>query len=147
MLRSILGVVFGIAIGAIAIAFVQRVGHMAYPTPEGVDMKDPAQFKTLMTLLPLGAKLAVVASWFVGAAAGAVAALAIARRWAPTGWVVAATLAAMAGMTMIDIPHPVWMAALAPIAFGAGALAGVKVFGGHYRSPIVRDEGPFPGKA
>ena len=145
MMRSILGVVFGVALGALAIAFAQRVGHMAFPVPAGVDLKDPAQFRELMRSIPLGAKLAVVLSWTVGAAAGSLGAVLVARRWAPVAWVTTGTLAAMAGMTMIDIPHPGWMIAAAPLAFGLGAFAAIKATGGHYRSPIDTDKGPFSG--
>ncbi|MEL7489005.1 MAG: hypothetical protein AAGJ87_17560 [Pseudomonadota bacterium] len=143
MLRSILGVVFGIAVGALAVAFIQRVGHLAFPTPSGVDLKDPEQFRQLMRSIPFEAKLFVVASWLAGAVAAGVAALAVARRWAPAAWVASATLFAMAAMTMIEIPHPVWMILAAPAMFAAGAFAAIKLLRGHYASPVVKDETPF----
>jgi|GEM_PF-687286 len=143
MLRSILGVVFGIAVGALAISFIQRTGHTIYPAAAGVDLEDPLQFKTLMAQVPLGAKFWVVGSWFAGAIAASIAALLVAHRWAPVAWIAAGTLAAMAGMTMIEIPHPWWMVLTAPIAFALGVFLPVKLLRATYTPPQPVDTGPF----
>ena len=143
MLRSILGVIFGIAVGALAISFVQRVGHSLYPAPAGIDLEDPAQFKTLMQHVPTGAKLWVIGSWFAGAVAASIAALLVAQRWAPVAWISAGTLAAMAGMTMLEIPHPWWMALAAPVVFVFGVLLPVKILHADYKPPLPVDTGPF----
>ena len=144
MARSILGVVFGIAVGALIVAFVQRIGHLAFPVPDGIDLKDPEQFKTVMKSIPVEAKLAVIASWFAGAFAGAIAALLVARRWAPVAWVTSATLFAMAGMTMIAIPHPFWMILSAVVVFVLGAMAPIKLLAASYTPPRNDDDAsPF----
>ena len=143
MLRSILGVVFGIAVGALAISFVQRLGHSLYPAPAGVDLEDPTQFKTLMAHVPTGAKLWVVGSWFTGAVAASLGGLLVAQRWAPVGWIAAGTLFAMAGMTMLEIPHPLWMVLTAPVAFVLGVLLPVKLLRADYKPPLPADTGPF----
>lgn len=142
MLRSILGVVFGIALGAVAVAFVQRIGQLAYPAPKGVDLKDPAQLREVMRAIPLGAKAFVIGSWGAGSLAAAAGALLVARRWAPAAWVASGTLFAMAGMTMIEIPHPAWMVAAAAPVFAAGAYLPIRTLGGTY-APPARAKGPF----
>ncbi|MEL7491547.1 MAG: hypothetical protein AAGJ73_12580 [Pseudomonadota bacterium] len=143
MLRSILAVVFGIALGAIAVAFIQRVGHLAYPTAEGIDLKDPEQFRALMKNIPFGAKLFVVASWAAGALAASLGALLVGRRWAPTAWIASGTLFAMAGMTMIEIPHPLWMMLAAPLAFIGAPWLMIRLLKATYRPPAKAGDGLF----
>lgn len=143
MFRSVLGVLFGIAVGALAISLIQRLGHSIYPVAPGIDLEDPAQFKTLSAHIPLGAKFWVIGSWFVGAVTASIGALLVARLWAPVAWIAVATLAAMAGMTMLEIPHPWWMVLAAPAAFFLGAFLPIKVLRANYQPPIPPDTGPF----
>jgi hypothetical protein len=48
-------------------------------------------------------------AWFLGVLAGCFTALKISRGVSWTGLAVAAVMLAMMGMTLIAIPHPVWM--------------------------------------
>jgi len=143
MLRSILAVVAGIFVGAVVIFFVEGLGHMIFPPPDGVDLNDPEQLKSIMKDIPLGAKLAVLAAWGAGVFAGGVAALLIARRWAPVAWVVAATLFTLAGVTMMAIAHPWWMVAGAVLVTCAGAVAAIKLLRASYARPVHATNEPF----
>jgi hypothetical protein len=75
---------------------------------------------TLMDRIPIGARLAVVVAWFLGALAGAWTAMRVAR-WQPAGWIVVALLVAGGMATLVQIPHPLWMQAC---AIGLPLLAG-----------------------
>lgn len=143
MARSILAVIFGIAIGALAVAFVQRVGHIIYPVPTGIDLKDPAQFAQLLQNVPVGAKIFVTISWGTGATIAAIGALLVSKKWAPTAWIASSTLFAMAVMTMIEIPHPIWMVVSAPIVFFGPTFVLIKILRASYTPPQNKAESIF----
>jgi len=120
MLRTILATIAGILIGGIIIGIVESIGHMIYPPPEGVDMKDPEQIKTIMHTIPFGAKFAVLVAWFLGILGGGIAAVLISGRKAMPALIVAVVLLALAVVTMVMIPHPVWMMIGAVVATALG---------------------------
>ena len=122
MLRTILAVVAGAVIGVVVIAIVESIGHMIFPPPEGVDVKDPEQLKSVMDKIPVGAKAAVLVAWGLGVFAGGAVARFIAH--APyAAWIVAAILFAGAAWTMFMIPHPLWMVLGAILATLMGVFA------------------------
>lgn len=144
MLKNIGAVAVGVLAGALVIFVVEAIGHMIFPPPEGVNVKDPAALAAFMDKIPLGAKVAVIVSWFLGILAGGAAALYIARRWAPVAWVVAATLFAMAAISLFTIPHPWWMVAGAIVATLAGGFGSIKLMRGTYARPTPPAQ-PMPG--
>jgi len=119
-MRPFLGTLAGLVAGVVIIFVVEMLGHVLYPPPEGVDLKDPAQLEALMGTIPLGAKIAVLIAWGLGVFGGGAAAVSISGgvRWPAA--VVAVVLLGFAAMTMIEIPHPAWMVAGALFATGAG---------------------------
>jgi hypothetical protein len=88
-----------------------------------------------MAQIPVGAKLFVVAGWFIGTLAGCALTGLLSKRWAPAVWVVAATMLFFTASTLVAIPHPAWMMlagfASAPLA---GFLA-VKATRAKYGAP------------
>lgn len=143
MLRSVLGVVAGIIAGSIIVFVVESLGHGLFPTPIAIDKTDPEQMKRLVAVTPLGAKLFVVFGWFAGAFGGGIAALIVARRWAPVAWVVAASFLGLSAMNFVAIPHPLWMQASAVVVCAlAGALA-VLAMRGRYGAPPTAPKKPF----
>ena len=121
MIRSILGVVAGIAVAVLTVMVVQALGHALYPYPADVDLNDPEQIARVFPTIPLAAKLFVVAAWFGGALAGAAVAKAIAGRdWA--AWTIAVLIAIGALANIFVIPHPVWMQVAAVVAPLLGGL-------------------------
>ncbi len=133
MLRSVLSVVIGVIAASVIILLVNRAGHIIYPPPAGLDPMDPAS----MASVPLAAKIAVVLAWFAGALGGGVVASLIAKRWAPAAWVVASTILLLAGVTMMQFPHPLWMMIGAVVATGAGGFLAVKLTSAYYGRPYV----------
>lgn len=110
MVRGILASIAGVVIAGITVGLVESLGHMIFPPPEGLDLNNPDDLETLMTVIPLGAKIAVLVAWFVGALAGILAAGWIGRGTIP-GWVVAAFMLIASVVTTQMFPHPIWMIA------------------------------------
>lgn len=135
MLRLIIGVIVGLIVGVVVVGVVEGMGHMIFPPPPGVDLTDPAQMATVMSKVPLEAKIAVIVAWFLGTLAGASTANLIAGRRRTAGWIVAAVLFAFAGWTMATIPHPVWFMAASVVAAIAAALVADRAFGRPRVSP------------
>jgi len=115
MARTIFGTLGGLVIGLIIIMAVESLGHIMYPPPAGVDLKDPEQLKTLMDQVPFGAKLGVLVAWGLGIFGGGMAAVFLTGRKKLPATIVAALLLAGAGATLIMIPHPFWMVIGTPI--------------------------------
>lgn len=119
MVRLILGIVAGVVLAVVLVGSFEMAGHALFPPPAGIDLKDPAQLAAVMDQIPLAAKLWVVGAWTLATAiAGLVAAVTAKRAWA--AWVIATVVAALAVITILMIPHPMWMkvAAVAGPALG-----------------------------
>ncbi|MBY0422666.1 MAG: hypothetical protein K2Q06_10205, partial [Parvularculaceae bacterium] len=129
MLRSVIGVVVGIVVGAALVFVMERIGHVVYPTPAGFDFKDPEQLKLLVAATPLGAKLFVVAGWFLASFVGGLVALRVARNWAPTAWIVAIAFLGLTAMNFAAIPHPLWMVIAGVIVCLGGGYLAIRISG------------------
>ena len=124
MLKSILAIFAGI-IAAASLVFVgEGVAHAMFPPPPGLDVTKPEDLHTLFEKLPLGATLSVLVSWAVAAFFGGGVAAVISRAVWPA-LAVGFTMLAIAGWTMIEIPHPLWFMLLSvPATLGPAAFAG-----------------------
>ena len=129
MLRLILGVVLGIVVGAIVTGVVEGMGHTIFPPPPGVDLTDPAQLQTVMSRVPMEAKIAVLLAWFLGVLAGASSANLIAGRRALAGRITSLLIFCFAAWTMTSIPHPAWFVAAACGAILLAAFLADRAFG------------------
>jgi len=109
MLRTIVGTLGGLIVGLAIIMGVETLSHIIYPPPEGVDLKDPEQLKTLMHEIPFGAKLGVLIAWGLGIFGGGTAAVLFTGRKKLPATFVAAVLLLGAVATLFMIPHPLWM--------------------------------------
>lgn len=112
--RSLLAVIAGLLVAMIVIAGVEAVGHAIYPPPADLDITRARDQAQLMELMPLEAKLVVIAAWFFGSLAGAAMAIAIARGVLPA-WIVAVAIAGLGLWTTQMFPHPDWMLASAVV--------------------------------
>lgn len=111
MLRTVLGLIAGIAVAALTIFLIEGAGHAIWPPPPETDLGNPESIAALMDDIPTMAKVAVLTAWFLGALAGAVTALKITHvRW--TAWATALAVILGGVVTMFQIPHPTWMMAL-----------------------------------
>jgi hypothetical protein len=114
--RRVGAVLAGVVVAGVVVAVVEGAGHFAFPPPPGLDLTDPADQARLMKVVPVGAKLAVVTAWFLGALAGCWTALRIGRG-AVAVWIVGGIMTILSLITTQTFPHPVWMV-LAALAVG-----------------------------
>jgi hypothetical protein len=124
IVRAIVAVVAGVIAAFIVVALLEGLGHMIFPPPPGLDPMKPEDQARLMSVIPLGAKIAVVIAWFFGSLAGAVVAAKIGEK--PLyAWVIGAIMIAMSVVTTSMFPHPVWMviaAVVLPVVAAAIAI-------------------------
>ncbi len=127
MLRTIGGIIAGIAIGLAAIMAVQFVGQQIYPTGN-VDLRDREAMAALIASLPARALMFVVLAWFLGAfVGGAVAARISGHRWA--AWAIGGLIALTGVANVLMYPHPLWMQIAAVVAPLLGAVIAGHMFG------------------
>ncbi|HEY9235511.1 MULTISPECIES: hypothetical protein [Phenylobacterium] len=129
MVRLILGVIVGLIVGMIVIFAVEGVGHTIFPPPAGVNLTDPAQMATVMSVIPFQAKIAILLAWLFGTVAGASSANLIAGRRAWAGRIVTLLVLALSIFNMTTIVHPVWMMVAAVAAILAAGVLAERAFG------------------
>lgn len=120
MLRIAGSIVAG-SITALAIFWIiAMAGHLAFPLPEDLDLRDPERVARTLPSIPLAAKLIVVFAWFAAALAGGYVAKRIGGHWW-SAWLIAAIVAVASVVAVMMIPYPAWMhmaAIVAPLVGG-----------------------------
>ncbi|MDF0487963.1 hypothetical protein PX554_07455 [Sphingomonas sp. H39-1-10] len=122
-MRTVLGIVFGVAAALLIVGAAESIETALYPLP-ALDNADPATLAGVVADMPLAAKLLIVAGWPIGAFGGAWLGLRVCDRRVAAGIVVAAVMAA-ALANVLTLPHPVWMiicAVVLPVLGGALAV-------------------------
>ena len=122
MIRNLLAGIVGIAVAMGIIALNEKLGHMVFLPPEGIDFSDPEVVRPYLASLPAWALLQVMAGWVVGVFLGILVATKIssasplAYMFVIGGLIMAATVA-----NLIIIPHPMWfnVTSLGAIALAA----------------------------
>ena len=110
-MRSILGLIFGLAVAILTVMLFQWISHTVWPPPEGLDPQDSAALAEHLRVAPLGSLILVVAGYIVGTFDGVFLGCFIgtAKRYIPAvvigGLVLIGTIS-----TLIMIPHPIWFA-------------------------------------
>jgi hypothetical protein len=110
------------------ILLVESIGHSVFPVPKGLqpDMNDRAAMIKFMEAVPLGAKLAVLLAWALGAfASGMVAAAISGRRHSARVAGIIMLVAVL--LNLMTIPHPPWMMAIGVLLPVPAALGGAKL--------------------
>ncbi len=124
MLKLILGAVVGVVVIMALVVAGEFALHAAFPMPTP-DMTDPAAMQALMANTPMGAKIGLVAVYFIAALGGGfIAAKVAARRLA--GWITAGVMAGLTAMNFFMLPHPVWIIAASLILIAAGGGLGAR---------------------
>jgi len=129
IVRGVLAVILGFVAFSVVVMIGENIGHMIFPIPGGLNPSDPESIKAVMEKLPVGALVAVVVAWGVGAFAGAW----VAARLAPGSKLIFGLAIGVLGLfatvgNMLLIPHPTWMwvlgiAELLPAAYLGARLA------------------------
>lgn len=124
MMRAVIAaiaIVAGIVAGLVAVIAIALVGGLIFPSEGRIDGFDAEQIVALFPALPLGAKIAILLSWFGGALAGAAVAKRIAGRgWA--AWTLAGIFVVYVLINVLVLPMPGWMQAIAVLAPLLGGL-------------------------
>lgn len=108
IVRRIAGLVAGLVVMALTVALAEGAGHALFPPPPGLDVTNPDDQARLMAVIPLGAKIAVVVAWFLGALAGSAVAMVVGRT-PLLGWAIGLIMGALSLFTTQVFPHPLWM--------------------------------------
>lgn len=111
MTRKIAGAVIGVVLAMVVVAIIQMVGDYLFPEPELPANPSPAQLREAIESTPIGSKLTVVASWFIGALVGVWAALRISNGARRSALIVAAGMLGLTTMVLLSASHPAWMVA------------------------------------
>lgn len=139
--RSVVGVLAGIAVAMFVIAGIEYMGSLAYPPPEGLDPSNSEDRRRMIEAAPTGALLIVVAAYAIGTFIGGYVAARFARRMPNLhAAVVATVIIAGTAWNLASYQHPAWFwgASIAAIAFagiGAGRLG-----------DATRGAGPAPAR-
>lgn len=128
VVRVILGVIFGIAVGVLLVMAGDTLNHMLWPPPPDVQITNPEAIREYMASAPITSLLGLPVTWTIAAFAAAFTAAKIsARTWA--GWIAGGALFAATGLNLALIPHPLWMLIAAIVAVPAAAWFGVRLGG------------------
>jgi len=107
MLKIILGIVVGLVV-AFATVIAGEFAIHAITGGTAVDMNDPAAVEAMMASVPVGSKVAIIATYFAAVLLGGLAAVRVsARGW--TAWVIMGVLLAATVANYAMLPHPLWM--------------------------------------
>lgn len=126
LLKRIIALVVGVVVGGLVVGGAEALGHSIYPPPPDINVKDPEDLKGLMEVVPIQAKIMVVVAWFLGAFVGAWTAIRIGGENVLGLWV-GAIFAGLSIMTVMSIPHPLWMTACAIVLPFVAAWLAIKV--------------------
>ena len=123
--KNIAAGVVGVIVAFATVWLVEKVGHMVYPVPEGLNFADAEAMKAYMETVPVGALLFVALAWFLGAAVGTCAACAIGTA-KPLNFalVVGGLVFVATAFNLVMIPHPMWFSILGLVVVCVGAWLG-----------------------
>ena len=131
VVRSVIGVLAGIAVAMFVIAGIEYIGSLAFPPPEGLDPGNPDDRRRMIQEAPTGGLLIVVAAYAIGTFIGGYVAARFARRMPNLhAALVATVIIAGTVWNLATYQHPAWFwgASIAAIVFagiGAGRLGDV----------------------
>ena len=128
MLRSIIAIIVAVVAGMFVARFFEIVVGAAFAPAGGAQGAVTA-----------GHQLLLVVGWTIAAFAAAALSLLIGKRWAPLGWLGAATICLLAVISIASaaVSWLLWPGAIAGAGFGGWSA--VKLLRGDYTHPARRD--------
>ncbi len=124
MLKNMLSVVAAFIIGAICVFAIEKIGHIVYPVPAGLDILKPETIREYAKNAPAGALLFALGAQCIGAFIGGLVTSLIAVVKFPMAMTYGVLITFFALMNLIVIPHPYWFMALSLLLPIPLALAG-----------------------
>jgi pimeloyl-ACP methyl ester carboxylesterase len=122
VVRSILGIIVGVALAMFLIVGIEYLAHVLFPPPAGLDPNNADDLAQILAQMPAPGFLVIGIAWGLGAFVGGWGAARVARRAPETHIaIIAAVVLVGAIWNMLRIPHPVWfwVVAIALILLGA----------------------------
>jgi hypothetical protein len=109
MVRKLFAVVAGLAVAAILVMLIQKLGHSLYPPPADLDPADEEFMRDYVATLPWGPLAFVLASYIIATLAGGWTAVKTAGE-SPLVFAGIVGLFVLTGaiMTVVAVPHPTW---------------------------------------
>jgi hypothetical protein len=110
MFRNLVAIVIGVITAFVTVMLVDKIGHIVYPPPAGLDFTNPDAIRPYLATLPIGAFLFILASAVVAAFAGTLVGCYLGTAnprlfgAAAGGIILAKTIE-----SFIAIPHPLWL--------------------------------------
>lgn len=129
MLRQVLGVLAGLAVGAGITFAVEALNASLNPLPPGSDAANAEAMRAFVARLPPLALWLVLLGWGLGAMAGGWTAARTAGRVRAPARVVGVVLLGAAIFNMLTIPHPLWFWAIGVLVFLPAAELGASLAG------------------
>jgi hypothetical protein len=113
-MRTLLGVLFGTAIGLAVIAGMAKLNLYFFSWPD-FDWHSPQAWGDAIAVAPMTARAMIAGSWSVATLFGGLIAVRAAN-WSTAGWMVT-VLIAFAGVVSTQlVPQPLWMQAVAVLS-------------------------------
>lgn len=126
IVRIVLGVLGGVALGIGLVMAGDYLNHMFWPPPADLQAADPEAIRAYMARAPMASLVALPVSWTIAAFAAAFAGAKIAgRAWA--GWIAGGFLFAATALNLALIPHPLWMTIAAVICVPLAGFLGARL--------------------
>ncbi|CAD7797235.1 hypothetical protein CHRY9390_00133 [Chryseobacterium aquaeductus] len=109
MLRIILGVLVGIAVGSVCVWAIETVNHLLYPFPAGMKANDMNAFKSYIDNLPFFGKFMVIIGYAFGALASGFISTKISKNGKPTAAIICGLIfLSFTIYNMTVLPTPIW---------------------------------------
>jgi hypothetical protein len=124
MAKRVTSIVLGLMTGFLVVFIVDMLTGKVFNIPN-VDPKNTEAIKALMSTIPVGALIMMLAGWLLSSFLGGMVAAKIDREnWMRNSLVVGVILMIGALMNFYYLPHPVWMVIVAVAGYIPAAYAG-----------------------
>lgn len=109
-MRKLIGVIVGLVLAVALIDGLWALAGAWFPAPVAPDASGQDVLAQTVMRMPLAGQATIAATWLLAGLVGTFAALRIAQ-WRPAGWIVAMLVVAAGLWNVIELAHPLWLAA------------------------------------
>jgi hypothetical protein len=129
-MNKAIAILSGVISGGIVVGLVESVGHLIWPPPPALDLADAKALELLMESIPTAAIVMVLIAWIVGAFAGGIVAQKVNKMPGIMPSIATGLILTSFGViTMLAIPHPIWMWVFGVLTPLPAAILGAKMAG------------------
>ena len=109
MLKRILSVLAGVAVAMVIISLLEMAGGKIYPPASASDFSNAQVLDKLMSKMPIGEFIWLLAGYAIGSFAGGITATLVSGRDINGPAVITGGIVMVGGiLNLLDIPHPFW---------------------------------------